>query len=236
MDACFNTRHTARVGTAMYWAPEVCDPEKAALGYDQTVDLWSLGVVLYVMLIGFFPFDSGDHRGSRMQESLDNMTFQRRTSGPELSSQAQEGNCFSTVVQKRVSTFKCDRSLDLEVALSERLGRIVSHGDVLLTTPGDVKSLQLRFLEQLDLANDRQARRNTTQMRRECVQMGRALQLLKDGICSWAVLHPLRSELNFPIGPKNLIEHAPDRWRAVLHLLDGFFSVEKGRVPPHLKA
>ncbi|CAE7695066.1 fhkD [Symbiodinium sp. CCMP2456] len=86
----FNTRHTARVGTAMYWAPEVCDPEKAALGYDQSVDLWSLGVVLYVMLIGFFPFDSGDHRGSRMQESLDNMTFQRRTSGPELSSAAQD--------------------------------------------------------------------------------------------------------------------------------------------------
>ena len=26
-----------------------------------------------------------------------------------------------------------------------------------------------------------------------------------------------------------------DRWRVVLHLLDGFFSVEKGRVPPHLK-
>lgn len=49
------------------------------------------------------------------------------------------------------------------------------------------------------------------------------------------VLHPLRSELNFPIGPKNLIEHAPERWRVVLHLLDGFFSVEKGRVPPHLK-
>ncbi|CAK9118524.1 unnamed protein product [Durusdinium trenchii] len=148
-------------------------------------------------------------------------------------------NCFSTVVQKRVSTFKCDRSLDLEVALSERLGRIVSHGDVLLTTPGDVKSLELRFLEQLDLANDRQARRNTTQMRRECVQMGRALELMKQGVCMIdevdLVLHPLRSELNFPIGPKNLIEHAPERWRAVLHLLDGFFSVEKGRVPPHLK-
>lgn len=28
---------------------------------------------------------------------------------------------------------------------------------------------------------------------------------------------------------------AQERWRAVLHLLDGFFSVEKGRVPPHLK-
>lgn len=43
--------------------------------------------------------------------------------------------------------------------------RFLCQGDVLLTTPGDVKSLELRFLEQLDLANDRQARRNTTQMR-----------------------------------------------------------------------
>lgn len=29
------------------------------------------------------------------------------------------------------------------------------------------------------------------------------------------VLHPLRSELNFPIGPKNLIEHAPDSWHPI---------------------
>ena len=48
-------------------------------------------------------------------------------------------------------------------------------GDVLLTTPGDVKSLELRFLEQLDLANDRQARRNTTQMRWDPEQMLKTL-------------------------------------------------------------
>ena len=36
-------------------------------------------------------------------------------------SQSVLQNAFSTVVQKRVSTFKCDRSLDLEVSLSSRI-------------------------------------------------------------------------------------------------------------------
>ena len=48
-----------RVGTPQYWAPEVSDldPLQAKKGYTQQVDLWSLGVVLYVMLIGAYPFD-----------------------------------------------------------------------------------------------------------------------------------------------------------------------------------
>lgn len=44
-----------RVGTPVYWAPEVSDADQASKGYDCTVDLWSLGVVLYVMLEGCYP-------------------------------------------------------------------------------------------------------------------------------------------------------------------------------------
>jgi len=50
-----------QVGTPQYWAPEVSDAGVCAKGYDERVDLWSLGVVLYVMLEGVYPF-SGEEQ------------------------------------------------------------------------------------------------------------------------------------------------------------------------------
>jgi len=50
---------TVGVGTPQYWAPEVSHSR-----YDQRVDLWSIGVVLYVMLLGTYPFEGS----SRMVE------------------------------------------------------------------------------------------------------------------------------------------------------------------------
>lgn len=54
----------SKVGTPQYWAPEVSGVvPRPPEGYDTRVDLWSLGVVLFVMLVGGYPFDhnNDDH-------------------------------------------------------------------------------------------------------------------------------------------------------------------------------
>ena len=42
-----------RIGTWQYWAPEQLNKQE----YDFAVDMWSLGVLLYILLVGFHPFD-----------------------------------------------------------------------------------------------------------------------------------------------------------------------------------
>ena len=50
-------RSGGRIGTWSYWAPEQLNNEP----YDFAVDMWSLGVLLYILLVGFHPFDpNGD--------------------------------------------------------------------------------------------------------------------------------------------------------------------------------
>lgn len=49
------------LGTAEYIAPEIIqcttDPNQT---YTEKVDMWAFGILLYVLLVGYFPFDGGD--------------------------------------------------------------------------------------------------------------------------------------------------------------------------------
>jgi len=56
-----------RIGTWSYWAPEQLNQQP----YDFAVDMWSLGVVLYILLVGFHPFDPEGEASE--QQILSNM-------------------------------------------------------------------------------------------------------------------------------------------------------------------
>jgi len=43
------------------------------------------------------------------------------------------------------------------------------------------------------------------------------------------ILHPLKSELNFPIGKKHDLDLHPERWELPIHLLDAIFYPEQLR-------
>lgn len=51
-------------GTPQYFAPEVLESRNSKRGYDAACDMWSVGVILYVLLSGTTPFDELRHAGS----------------------------------------------------------------------------------------------------------------------------------------------------------------------------
>ena len=54
-------------------APEVLETRPS--GYDEKVDMWSLGIVVYVMLSGFFPFLSSSRPALFKKIAAGDFTF-----------------------------------------------------------------------------------------------------------------------------------------------------------------
>lgn len=52
-------RLTAKCGTPSYCAPELI----SGAGYGREVDLWALGVLAYVLVVGVLPFTGEDRHG-----------------------------------------------------------------------------------------------------------------------------------------------------------------------------
>ncbi|CAC9518839.1 conserved hypothetical protein [Leishmania infantum JPCM5] len=166
--------------------------------------------------------------------------------------------CFGVVVTKHIYTVQFDRSNEEGTSdgvelLYQKLKSAEEDRSVVIAAPECVKSLFLKGIEQLHMmesvptedmeldeaADDRYAS-HIKALRRKMMERSALadaitpiLELWKRGVLIMdevdVLLHPLRSELNFPIGLKHPIDMSGPRWLLPIHLLDGIFASQQGR-------
>ena len=51
-----------QIGTPVYMSPQLISSKNTKVGYDAIkADMWACGVLLFVMLLGMFPFEHAEH-------------------------------------------------------------------------------------------------------------------------------------------------------------------------------
>jgi hypothetical protein len=85
----------------------------------------------------------------------------------------------------------------------KKLKSAAAQSSIVVATPASVKSLMLKYLENVMIANDA-ADRRCKDTQKEVRIAPEIFELFRSGVCLIdevdVVLHPLKSELNFPIG------------------------------------
>ena len=169
---------------------------------------------------------------------------------------------FSGVIRKSIYTFKFTRSDRPTVRLYNKLKTAISSKSVLVTTPTAIKSFQLKFIEtlqKLDELNVYEKEREVSNgffswftsdgeaqnyadakkhLKFQATLCKRILRLFKQGTLILdevdLILHPLKSELNWPIGKKVPLDFSRSsagnglRWQLPYHLLDSLFYWSRG--------
>lgn len=145
-------------------------------------------------------------------------------------SRAVMRSTFSSIMHKRIFTLSFDRSTAAEPTIFKKLVSSKVTRGVVISTPTTIKSMMLKFIEWIYILNDPTSPRST-QMETDCRELGRVLKLFREGVLIMdevdLILHPMKSELNFPIGSRVELDYSPQRWQLPIHLLDAVFFAEQ---------
>eukprot|EP00397_Hematodinium_sp_SG-2012_P000007 GEMP01000007.1.p1 GENE.GEMP01000007.1~~GEMP01000007.1.p1 ORF type:complete len:5820 (+),score=1409.10 GEMP01000007.1:169-17628(+) len=141
---------------------------------------------------------------------------------------------FSSIMHKKVYTFHCDRSTDIEPTVLKKLQNAVKTAALVVAVPSSMKSLLLKFVENMLILNDSAHKRaKDILLEAETQNVHKVLGLFNNAYCLVdevdLVLHPLKSELNFPIGAKLSLDFSPLRWKLPLYLTEAFFIATKAQ-------
>ena len=168
---------------------------------------------------------------------------------------------FSGLVQKPVLHFKFDRSsCDLKYArdLKTQLLRAQLNGAVVCSTPSILKTLLLVYIDTLrsikeenqlvlqskrdkelsaKMVEKKSSLRNrladyeeTADVLADCLRILQKSVALIDEVDQ--VMHALKSELNFPLGDKEVLNLGPKRWRLPIFLFNSILSFQKSGSTP----
>ena len=116
---------TQTFGTAYYIAPEVlnaADESQANAGYNEKCDIWSIGVILYILLSGRPPFDGKDDKEIVRKVKIGHYDLNL----PEFKYVSRE----AIDLMKRMLTYDPDRRVSAEEALKHAWITKKAHEDI----------------------------------------------------------------------------------------------------------
>ncbi|KAJ9441712.1 putative nucleoredoxin 1-2 [Diplonema papillatum] len=147
---------------------------------------------------------------------------------------------FASLIPKAIYTFVCDRTSEIDVLVVNKFQRAVSSRGVVVTTPSSLKSIFLKFVEGIERMADESRLPPPPELEAETRDLKKLLILWKDKAVVVMdevdlLLHPLKSELNFPIGEKHDLPLLSLRWRLPIHLFDAIYFHNLGRMSVSFK-